>query len=136
MRKVLVDTSIWSLALRRRQIQPAEAGELSRLIAEGLVEIIGPIRQEILSGISQPRQFELLRSQMEAFEDLPLTRLHFETAAEFNNRCRRHGIQGSHTDFLICAVAALEKISIFTADRDFYHYSKHLPLNLHKGMAK
>jgi hypothetical protein len=75
MKKVLVDTSIWSLALRRGQAVSPEAGELGRLVAEGLVEIIGPIRQEILSGISQPRQFEMLRSQMEAFEDLPLSRL-------------------------------------------------------------
>jgi len=129
--KVLVDTSIWSLALRRQKVVSRESAELVRLVEEGLVSIIGPIRQEILSGISHSKQFEVLKSQLEPFEDLPLTRRHFETGAEFSNLCRKHGIQGSHTDFLICAVSRLEKTSIYTADKDFHHYLKHLPIVLH-----
>src|SRR5258708_7650198 len=97
--KVLVDTSVWSLALRRRQPPAPEAAELTSLIREGLVEMIGPIRQELLSGISEARQFEILKSELSAFEDFPLSKWHFETAAEFFNACRKHGIQGSHTDF-------------------------------------
>ncbi len=130
--KVLVDTTVWSLALRRKQQHPHEVEEFSRLIQEGLVEIIGPIRQEILSGISQIRQFETLRSELGEFVDFPLTKRHFETAAEFYNICRKHGIQGSHTDFLICSVASLEKMAVFTTDQDFIRYSKHLPLPLHR----
>ena len=129
--KVLVDTSIWSLALRRRKPSSPEVAELSRLIEEGLVEMIGPIRQEILSGISQARQFELLKSELSSFEDLSLARRHFETAAEFYNQCRKHGIQGSHTDFLICSVASHENLAVFTIDRDFVAYSKWLPMALH-----
>jgi predicted nucleic acid-binding protein len=130
--KILVDTSVWSLALRRPLQSAPEALELSSLIQDGMVAMIGPIRQELLSGISMPSQFEKLRSELAAFEDVPLSRDHFETAAEFFNKCRKHGIQGSHTDFLICSVASLEKMSIFTTDNDFILYAKHLPLTLHR----
>ena len=133
--RVLVDTSVWSLTLRRRQSSPPEAAELRRLVQQGQVEIIGPIRQELLSGLAQTKQFEALRGQLESFEDIPLARRHFELAAEFHNRCRRQGIQGSHTDFLICAVASLEHLAIFTTDKDFTHYAKHLPLTLHRPPA-
>lgn len=129
--RVLVDTSIWSLALRRQKVASPESEELTRLVEESLVSIIGPIRQEILSGISNPKQFDLLKAQLEPFDDLILTRHHFETAAEFSNLCRKHGVLGSHTDFLICAVSRLYKTSIYTADKDFFHYQKHLPIVLH-----
>lgn len=132
---VLVDTCIWSLALRRQAVLGPDAVELSQLIAEGQVEMIGPIRQEILSGIARASQFEALREQLAAFEDIPLERRHFELAAEFNNRCRRHGVQGSHTDFLICAVGALERARIYTSDKDFKHYAKWLPIQLHARRA-
>lgn len=49
---VLVDTSVWSLVLRRTgDVDHPEAAELRALIADLAVRIIGPIRQEILSGI-------------------------------------------------------------------------------------
>ena len=129
--RVLVDTSVWSLAFRRRQGLAPEAAELQRLVQDTLVEIIGPIRQELLSGIGQPKQFAVIREQLAAFEDIPLTREHFELAADFHNRCRKHGVQGSHTDFLICAVASREKLAVFTTDKDFHHFSKWLPVVLH-----
>jgi predicted nucleic acid-binding protein len=128
---VLVDTSIWSLALRRHNTVSKEVVELSQLIQESRVEMIGPIRQEILSGIHHRQQFELLQSKLSAFPDVPLRTGHFELAADFNNQWRKHGVQGSHTDFLICAVAHLERLGVFTMDRDFTHYSKYIPLTLH-----
>jgi predicted nucleic acid-binding protein len=105
--------------------------ELARLIQEGLVEMIGPVRQEILSGLSQPKQFEQIKSELSAFPDFQLRTGHFESGAEFFNTCRKKGIQGSHTDFLICAVAALESMAVFTTDHDFTRFSKVLPVTLH-----
>lgn len=133
--RVLVDTSVWSLALRRRSAAGAdssEVAELTRLVRANLVDIIGPIRQEVLSGISLPKQFELLRTQLVVFEDLTLGTGHFETAARFSNLCRRKGVQGSHTDFLICAVSRMNRVAIFSRDRDFEHYAKYLPITLHR----
>ncbi|MEM7556386.1 MAG: hypothetical protein AAF378_20260 [Cyanobacteria bacterium P01_A01_bin.84] len=51
---------------------------------------------------------------------------------EYSNICRRQGIQGSHTDFLICAVATRLKMQIYTSDKDFSYYSKHLPISLYR----
>lgn len=128
--KVLVDTSIWSLVLRSKQVNN-KADCLSELIEEGRVEIIGPIRQEILSGIVSEKQFEKLKSYLEAFPDIPLSSEDYVAAAHAFNLCRRKGIQGSHTDFLICAVAQNHNLSIYTADNDFHFYASVLPILIH-----
>jgi predicted nucleic acid-binding protein len=128
----LVDTPVWSLALRRRRGPTArEAVELAELIREGRAEIIGPIRQELLSGVRTKQQFELLRQHLRAFSDLGLASDDFELAAEFFNRCRASGVQGSNTDFLICAVASRRQHSVFTTDRDFASFAKVIPVDLH-----
>jgi predicted nucleic acid-binding protein len=130
--KVLVDTSVWSLALRRGEgARSPEAEELRKLISDHLVEIIGPIRQEILSGIRDAAQFKQLEETLSAFPDAPLTTEDYVTAAEFFNLCRAKGIQGSNTDFLNCAVAARNDLAIFTTDKDFGLFAKTLPVILH-----
>ena len=133
--KVLVDTSIWTIAFRR------SSGELSsnektildslkNLVEDLKIIIIGPIRQEILSGIANQRQFLKLKEKLRAFNDLPIISRDYELAAEFYNLCRKNGIQGSHINFLICAVAHRNKLSIFTLDKDFELYSKYTDSNL------
>jgi predicted nucleic acid-binding protein len=131
--KVLVDTSIWSLALRRKGRAENEAArlELGSLVSDGRVAMIGPIRQEILSGIKEPAQFERLREHLRAFPDIEIATGDYEEAASFFNRCRESGIQGSNTDFLICAVAVRNEFSIFTSDADFTHFARVLPIALH-----
>jgi predicted nucleic acid-binding protein len=128
--KVLVDTCIWSGALRHKNPDLELIDILNDLINDGRVSIIGPIRQEILSGISSARQFQKLKKILSSFKDILLTTEHFEKAAEFSNICRSNGVQGSTTDFLICAVAHLENLEIFTTDSDFENYSKFLPIEL------
>ncbi len=132
--KVLVDTSIWSLALRRNKPLGShnEIIELQELIKEVRVQLIGPIRQEILSGIKEKQQFLKLKKIMAAFPDLPLNSGDFELAAEYFNTLRRQGIQGSNTDFLICAVSTRNKLPIFSNDNDFNHYKKHIPITQHE----
>ena len=129
--KVLVDTSVWSLALRRdRPTEERLIKVLGELIDEQRVIMIGPIRQELLSGIRDSKQFERLKQHLSAFPDLSLTQADFETAAEFYNRCRAKGIQGSNTDFLICAVAVNYQLAILTTDTDFTHFSAQIPVQL------
>lgn len=60
----------------------------------------------------------------------------YEEAAGFYNVCRAQGIQGSSTDFLICAVAVRHGLAIFTDDRDFEEYQKVLPIVLYKPPKK
>lgn len=130
--KVLVDTSVWSLALRRDiPSDGPEVSELIELIRESRVQMIGPVRQELLSGIKSHAQFQKLRNHLRPFPDLELTCHDYEQAAEFFNLCRGRGVQGSNTDFLICAVAARHKIPIFTTDGDFTLFQTHLPIMLH-----
>ena len=130
--KVIVDTSIWSLVLRRKQPDNRLANILQDLIADGRVIMIGAIRQEILSGIKRQQQYEKLKDNLRAFPDLLLNAEDYELAANYFNICRRQGIQGSNTDFLICAIANRRNYEIFTIDNDFINYSQHLPIVLTK----
>ncbi|MBD1858431.1 MULTISPECIES: type II toxin-antitoxin system VapC family toxin [Leptolyngbya] len=127
---VIVDTSIWSLALRRNTPNSEIVDRLRTLIAEDEVSILGAIRQEILSGIRTTEQFTRLRDYLRAFPDLTLVQDDYEIAAEFFNTCRRNGIQGSNTDFLICAAAYRRNDSIFTTDQDFRSFQTYLPIQL------
>ena len=129
--KILVDTSVWSQALRRHAQPTPVVGELRALIDEGRVAIIGPIRQELLSGIRNTTAFDRLRDHLRSFEDEALTREDFERAAEHFNVCRARGVQGSNTEFLICAAAERRGFAIFTTDTDFIRFSRLLPIELH-----
>jgi predicted nucleic acid-binding protein len=130
--KVLVDTSVWSLALRRqkRREDPA-VQELRSLVDEGRVAMIGPIRQELLSGIRTFDAFQRLRDHLQPFQDESLETADFERAAEHFNTCRARGVQGSNTDFLICAVAERRNLPILTTDSDFTRFARILPIALH-----
>jgi len=134
--KVLVDTPVWSLALRRRGRPESEStrSELASLIEDGRVAMIGPIRQELLSGIRERLLFDRLREHLRAFLDTEISSDDFEEAASFCNRCRAKGIQGSNTDFLICAVAVRHGFAIYTTDADFTHFGKVLPVVLHRSV--
>lgn len=134
--KVLVDTSVWSLVLRRKATSANEdvRSRLAVLIQDGHVAIIGPIRQELLSGIKDQSQFLRLRDHLRAFPDIEITTDDYEEAASFFNRCRDKGIQGSNTDFLICAIAVRRGFSIFTTDDDFAHFADILPITLHPAI--
>jgi len=135
--KVLVDTSVWSLALRRNQVAEGPfVLELRELISELRVQMLGPIRQELLSGIRSFAQFSTLRDHLRAFPDLVLTADDFELAAEYFNTCRAKGIQGSNTDFLICAVGKRQEMPILTTDADFKLFRQQLPVSLHRPRSE
>lgn len=129
--RVLVDTSVWSLSLRRNApSNHASAKILADLIRDGRVEMMGAIRQELLSGVRSEKHFEALRQKLRSFPDLPLETEDHELAADFFNRCRGRGVQGSNTDFLICAVVSRREMAILTTDRDFFYFAEHIPVRL------
>ncbi len=121
--KILVDTCVWSLLLRRKPGTALSAEEqqmvtsLREAIQDGRVAIIGPIRQEILSGIKHLAQFDKLRAALGRFPDVPLTKSHFEEAARLFNFCQSRGVASGSTDILICAVAASEEFDLLTSDQ-------------------
>jgi len=131
--KVLVDTPIWSYALRTRNNKyQYEIDQLTSLIRDQRALIIGPIRQEILSGYSDLRKFRRLKEKLSYFENTPIQDIDYEFAAELCNQCRKKGIQGPHIDFLICAVAKRIDVPIFTTDMNFPRYQKIISIKLYE----
>jgi len=135
---VIVDTPVWSLVLRRRpgHLNASEqvlAKALTELIREGRVEMLGPIRQELLSGIREASQFEKIRRYLRAFQEPLLEIADYEEAARMSNQWRARGVSGSTVDFLICAVAHRHKKAVFTTDQDFQKYASVLPLHLYSA---
>ena len=129
--KLIVDTCVWSLALRRRNPDTGAAVQSFREAAtQGNVIMLGPIRQELLSGIRDNGIWQTLKDKLRAFPDHPIETEDYEQAANYFNLCRSQGIQGSHTDFLICAVSARCDFKVLTTDGDFKRYGKHIPVNL------
>jgi predicted nucleic acid-binding protein len=130
---VLVDTSVWSLALRRaKRVDSTVPGELAELIGEGRVVMLGAVRQEVLSGMKVKAQFDQLREHLRSFPDLELETADYEEAASAFNRCRERGVQGSNTDFLICAAAVRRKLAVYTTDGDFRRFARILDVELHE----
>lgn len=119
---VLADTSVWSLALRRKKTAQLSQKEirLTTLLAEaindGSVVMIGPIRQELLSGIKEEVQFRKLKVALETYRDEVLETRDYEEAARLYNLCRSRGIECGPFDILICAVAWLRGWRILTND--------------------
>jgi predicted nucleic acid-binding protein len=133
---VLVDTPVWSLALRRKDAdlnarERVLTRALAELIREGRAQMMGAIRQELLSGIREEERFHKLRNYLRAFDEPGIEVLDYEEAARMHNLCRARGIAGSAIDFLICAVAERRDWHIFTTDRDFERYGRVVGLKLY-----
>jgi len=133
---ILVDTPIWSLALRRRKRdlgrnEERDVAEWQRLVRTDKAVLIGPIRQEVLSGVREESSWERLRVALRPFPDLPIDTEDYERASHFFNRCRARGISGSAIDLLICAVSFRFAAPVYTTDSDFGRYAKVLDIELH-----
>ena len=141
--EVLVDTSVWSLLLRRKpgdragfaQAQLRSLDALRDLVVEGLAWMPGPVRQELLSGIKLRSQFATLLQAVQAFETPALESADFEYAAECSNACRAVGVQGSPVDFLLTALALRYRLPVLTLDQDFFHFRRVLPLEMHAASS-
>lgn len=133
--KVIVDTSIWLLALRRKKKQStSEIRILESLIDNQNICMLGLIRQELLSRIKDQKQFTQLKEVLSSFDDYPIITKDYELASENFNLFKGKGIQGSNTDFLICAVSNRSHFPIFTTDKDFEKFSKFINITLVKSV--
>lgn len=106
--------------------------EVAKLIRADAVEMLGSIRQELLSGAQPQDRFAQMKDYLRHFPNLPLDEEDDENAAQYYNTCRQHGIQGTATDLLICAVSVRYGLRIFTTDTDFDSYAERLPIKRHK----
>ena len=128
--KVIIDTDVWSEAFRKQGAKSEYVKELRTLVEEGRVQLIGPIRQEILCGIRSEKQFEKIEESLSSFPDKTVESEVYVLAAKFFNLCRSKGVQGSNTDFLICACSVSWGYPILTKDKDFLLFREFLPCEL------
>ncbi len=132
--KVVVDTCVWSRFLRRnRPASDLVAEEVAHLVRRDAVQMLGAIRQELLSGAQSDERLEPLKEYLRFYPNVPLDEEDDETAANFYNRLCRRGLQGAGTDLLICAVAVRHGLKVFTTDTAFVLYGKHIPIKLHQA---
>jgi len=135
--RVIVDTCVWTHFLRRgRPTHDVVSAELTRLIKDDAVQMLGSIRQELLSGAQPEDRFDQLKEYLRFYPNLPLDEEDDETAAAYYNLCRAKGVQGTATDLLICAAAARHRMRIFTTDSDFAAFAKHIPIDLHTARGR
>lgn len=129
---LVVDTSVWSLAVRR-DVPPdcREVGKLREALEEGEdILLIGVILQEVLQGCRHPEQNRRLRIYFAPFSLLAHSREDFEDAAELRNACRRKGVQVGTVDALIAATCMSRHLPLLSTDAGFRRIADHYPLAL------
>jgi hypothetical protein len=126
---ILVDTSVWSLALRR-DAPPAmpEVARLKDALVAGEVVTTGLILQELLQGLGGPRARAQIVARFAALPLLMPDREDHVQAADVRNRCRRAGVQLGTIDALIAQLCLRHQLTLLTTDRDFSHAARHVPL--------
>lgn len=129
---IYVDTSVWSLAFRRKR--PASGREVDLL--RGLIDAGEPIRlfgivlQEVLEGFREPEQHQKLRARLSPFEVILATREDHEMGAELHGICRRKGMSQGTVDCLIAASTIRREGALLTADQDFHRMAQIVNLEL------
>ena len=133
----MVDTSVWSLALRRDY--PPDLPEVSALARalEGreLIVTTGLILQELLQGFRGPSERDQILARFGALPLLsPDLEDHIEAAA-LRNLCRRHGVQAGTIDALLAQLCIRHGLTLLSTDRDFGHIAEQSSLQLWKYEA-
>ena len=131
---LLVDTSVWSLAMRRdKQPNSPELKILLKSLDTGEeIYSTGVILQELLQGFSGAKAASAIVERFVAIPMLvPDTSDHIQ-AAEIRNRSRRKGVQVGTIDALIAQLSLRYELSLLTADKDFRHMSKAVKLKFAK----
>lgn len=130
--RVLVDTSVWSLALRKHgpADHPAVRALSSILLAGEDAFLVGLILQEVLQAFRSDGPFQTMATHLEAFALLPLERPDFVAAASLHRRCAAKGLSVSTVDCQIAAAAIRHNCRLLTADRDFEHIARVSDLKL------
>jgi predicted nucleic acid-binding protein len=129
---LFVDTSVWSLALRRDAPDDGpQVGALVRALERGdPIVTTGLVLQELLQGFSGPKSRELILERFSAIPLLVPDRQDHVTAAELRNGCRRKGLQVGTIDALIAQLCIRHSLTLLTTDGDFEGAAKVLPLKL------
>jgi predicted nucleic acid-binding protein len=130
---LVVDTSVWSLFLRRERRD--EDDRHVRMLRHHLehndsIHLPGVVLQELLDGVLHQKQFDLLLDYLAPFPLIDFTRSDFIQAARLKNKCRSKGVSAGTIDFLIASVCVNRSYPLLTSDRDFEHIARHCELQL------
>jgi predicted nucleic acid-binding protein len=121
--KAIVDTCVWSLWLRRQSLarlndkEQHTVAQLREAIQDRRAVILGPIRQEVLSGIREKTQFAKVQELLDPFPDEKIQCADYVEAARLYNLCQDHGVQCGPVDILMGAVAVRRGFTILTTDQ-------------------
>jgi predicted nucleic acid-binding protein len=134
---ILVDTSVWSLALRRSADAEQPEVQYLRAALEGAESVVttGLVLQELLQGFSGPKAAAII---IERFAALPLVQPDREdhiAAAEIRNVCRRAGVQVGTIDALLIQLCGRCGLTLLSTDQDFRHASRHIEFGLWRAGA-
>lgn len=132
MIRFIIDTSVWSEALRRKKNTVNSSETIVRRIIENDYEIVvaGIILQEILSSIANEKLFKDIKDILKDFQYIDATKNDHIYASELNNKCRSRGIIAGSVDFLIASVAIRNELELVTFDKDFFNISMHTELKI------
>lgn len=132
---LFVDTSVWSLALRRDSTErAAEAVLLSEALDHGgAVFTTGLVLQELLQGFTGPKARDRLVQRFSALPFLMPDRTDHIEAAAIRNTCRRKGVQVGTVDALLARLCIHHELMMLTADRDFTRVARYTPLRVWSG---
>ena len=132
--KVIVDTSVWSLSLRRKKEEEQPATLVLRQLIENHENIflLGVIVQEILQGVKDNLLFQKIQNHVKAFSCLEPTQDDHIFCARLYNQCLSQGITPSTTDILIAGMAIKNNCYLLTVDKDFDYIAKYTQLKLLK----
>lgn len=134
---LFVDTSVWSLALRRDTVPDvAEVDALRRaLVGEDVIVTTGLVLQELLQGFAGPRSAAALLQRFTALPTIAPDRDDHVEAAALRNACRRHGVQLGTIDALFAQLCIRHGLVMLTTDRDFALAARHCPLQVWQRAA-
>jgi predicted nucleic acid-binding protein len=132
MTRFIIDTSVWSEALRRKKNTVNSSETVVRKIIENNDEIvvIGIILQEILSGITNEKLFREIKDILSDFLYIEITKNDYIYASELGNKCRSKGVIAGSVDFLIASAAIRNELELVTFDKDFFNISRHTNLKI------
>ena len=131
---LFVDTSVWSLALRRDAVAAAPQVRALRDALEGdeIVVTTGLVLQELLQGFAGPRARKDIIDRFAALPLLGPDRQDHIDAAQLRNSCRRAGVQVGTIDALLAQLCIRHDLTLLTTDKDFIHAAAHCPLRVWK----
>jgi len=129
---LFVDTSVWSLALRRDETRRGAEVEMlaAQLDAGGQVFTTGIVLQELLQGFVGPKARSVITQRFALLPFLVPERGDHVGAAELRNSCRRNGVQLGAIDALLAQLCIRHQLVMLTTDRDFFHVAQHSQLTV------